>query len=143
MTKQEILFALDITHPGGAPIKPGAAWETRDDLLKYWEGKDDVPSIERLQEALEEHYLAESSIELRATARAMLRAKLDSLPAWIRGPFQDKFATANTLLDSGQDDAAAALIQFSEVPTGYTVEQAGVFAMVRADLLAAISSLPE
>ena len=55
MTKQEILFALDITHPGGAPIKPGAAWETRDDLLKYWAGEAPAPTEAELLIAFAQH----------------------------------------------------------------------------------------
>lgn len=79
---------------------------------------------------------------LRSTIRTALRAKLDALPAWIRGPFQDKFAAANTLLDAGQDDAAEAIIQYAEVPTAYSVEQVAIFAAVRAELLAALSGIP-
>lgn len=80
--------------------------------------------------------------EQRATARAALLEKWDALPAWIRGPFQDKFAAANTLLDAGQDDAAEAIIQYAEVPTAYSVEQVAIFAAVRAELLAALSGIP-
>lgn len=79
---------------------------------------------------------------IRTAIRTALRAKWDALPAWIRGPFQDKFAAANTLLDAGQDDAAEAIIQYAEVPTAYSVEQVAIFASVRAELLAALSSLP-
>ncbi len=79
---------------------------------------------------------------LRATIRAALLEKWDALPAWIRGPFQDKFAAANTLLDAGQDDAAEAIIQYAEVPTAYSVEQVAIFAAVRAELLAALSGIP-
>lgn len=61
MTKQNILFALDITHPGGAPIRPGAAWETREDLLECWEGDmDDLPSMADLEFALDEHHAAQA-----------------------------------------------------------------------------------
>lgn len=66
MTKQEILFALDITHPGGAPIHPGASWEARDDLLECWEGESPVPSMEEMEIALAAHYAAET---LRATTK--------------------------------------------------------------------------
>lgn len=56
MIKQDILFALDITHPGGAPIRPGASWETYEDLLGCWIGDiDDLPSMPDLEDALKEH----------------------------------------------------------------------------------------
>lgn len=65
MTKQDILFALDITHPGGAPIRPGASWETRDDLLKCWIGKDEVPDMDTLTAALDKHHAAQALIASR------------------------------------------------------------------------------
>jgi hypothetical protein len=77
----------------------------------------------------------------RAQARAAMRAQWDSLPAWIRGPFQHQFAAANVLLDAGQDDAAEALIEYAEVPTGYSIEQTESFALIRTELLAAIAAL--
>lgn len=141
MTKQEILFALDITHPGGAPIRPGASWKSRDDLLQCWEGADGVPSMADLEIALAAHHAAEALITARATTRAALRAKWDSLPAWIRGPFHDKFAAANTLLDAGDYDAASAIIRFAEIPTGYSLEEVGIFVIHRDELLAGINYL--
>jgi cytidine deaminase len=64
------------------------------------------------------------------------------LPAWIRGPFGDKFAAAVALLDAGDDEAAAALIEYAEAPSTYTAEQVAIFAQVRTQLLAGIASLP-
>jgi hypothetical protein len=78
----------------------------------------------------------------RALARAALREKWDSLPAWIRGPYQHQFAAANALLDAGQDDAAAALIQYADVPTAFDLEQIEVFSRVRDEMLAALEALP-
>jgi hypothetical protein len=79
----------------------------------------------------------------RALARTALREKWDSLPAWIRGPYQHQFAAANALLDSGQDDAAIALIKYADVPTGFDLEQVEVFSRIRAELLEAIEALPD
>lgn len=142
MTKQEILFALDVTHPGGAPILAGAAWETLEELRQCWIGATALPTLAEMEVALTGHYAAQSLTTVRAAIRTALRAKWDALPAWIRGPFQDKFAVANTLLDAGQDDAAEAIIQYAEVPTAYSVEQVAIFAVVRAELLAALSGIP-
>jgi hypothetical protein len=78
----------------------------------------------------------------RALARVALREQWDSLPAWIRGPYQHQFAAANALLDAGQDDAAAALIQYADVPTAFDLEQIEVFSRVRDEMLAALEALP-
>lgn len=65
MTKQNILFALDITHPGGAPIRPGATWKTRDDLIECWESVGSVPTLAELETALTAHHAAEELIAAR------------------------------------------------------------------------------
>lgn len=79
----------------------------------------------------------------RAAQRSAMAAQWAALPAWIRGPFADKYAAANLLIDAGDDEAAAALIQYATAPAGYTAEQAEVFAGVKATFAAAIASLPK
>jgi hypothetical protein len=98
--------------------------------------------IEQLRKELTApvEHLADNSP--RAIARVALREQWDSLPAWIRGPYQHQFAAANALLDAGQDDAAAALIQYADVPTAFDLEQIEVFSRVRAEMLAALEALP-
>ena len=76
MTKQQILFALDVTHPGGAPILPGASWETRDDLAQCWEGDDGPPTLASLGAALVTHAGQE---QLRETERQEKSTKKTNL----------------------------------------------------------------
>ena len=80
--------------------------------------------------------------ELRSAARTNLRAAWDSLPAYIRGPFQDKFNAANALLDAGDDEAAKALIEYAEAPMAYSVEQVAMFSAVKAQMASGIAGLP-
>jgi hypothetical protein len=76
MTKQEILFALDVTHPGGAPIKPGAAWETLSELSAAWVGIDSAPSLNAMQAAFAQHQEQErarlAGLQEKSAAKAAL-----------------------------------------------------------------------
>lgn len=78
----------------------------------------------------------------RDAARATLRAQWASQPAWIRGPFDDKFIAAQRFLDAGDDEAAAALIRFADAPGGYSPEQLSAFAALKETLADAIEALP-
>lgn len=77
----------------------------------------------------------------RATKRATLRARWDSLPSWIRGPFRPAFEAANRLLDEGDDDAAADLIRYQTPPPDYDSTKLAVFAAVKSEFAAAIDEL--
>lgn len=144
MTKQEILFALDVIHPGGAPILSGASWETREDLLECWEGDmDDLPSMADLEFALGEHRAEQSLTAARAATRAALRAQWDLLPPWINGPYRPLFDSANRLLDEGADEAAFEMIDVVE-PTAKIAndpEKSAIFAAVKTQFLSVIKSL--
>jgi hypothetical protein len=78
----------------------------------------------------------------RAEARATLAAQWAGLPPYIRGPFGAQFEAAARLLDAGDDEAAAALIEFSAAPAGYDPVQLATFTQVRASLALAIAALP-
>ena len=52
MTKQDILLALAMTHPEGAPVTPGASWETLGELANIWMGNTSPPSLSELSAAL-------------------------------------------------------------------------------------------
>lgn len=126
-------------------LVPDADYRRADDyatLVATWHDARPVPTEDELLAVWATIEEASINQDARATIRAALLEKWDALPAWIRGPFQDKFAAANTLLDAGQDDAAEAIIQYAEVPTAYSVEQVAIFAAVRAELLAALSGIP-
>jgi hypothetical protein len=45
------------------------------------------------------------------------------------------------LLDQADDAAAAALIEYAEPPSGYSLEQVQAFNLIRAELLAAFDTL--
>lgn len=139
-------MTTDYPHPVLAAIMtiiyPSGQWSLKDSEIITLPGDDRMPTDEQLAAAFAACIATQDAIATRSAIRTALRAKWDALPAWIRGPFQDKFAAANTLLDAGQDDAAEAIIQYAEVPTAYSVEQAAIFAAVRTELLAALSDLP-
>ena len=78
----------------------------------------------------------------RSTARAALAEQWTTLPAWIRGPFGATYTAAVALLDQADDAAAAALIEYAEPPSGYSLEQVETFDLIRAELLASIEALP-
>lgn len=136
-THTDIVMVMEILQLSGAISK---GWVVREETYELVEGES--ISDEQLAAAIQRVFTIRSAADARSAIRTALRAKWDDLPAWIRGPFQDKFAAANTLLDAGQDDAAEAIIQYAEVPAAYSVEQAAIFATVRTELLAALSGIP-
>lgn len=88
--------------------------------------------------------LADSVIRAnsRRAERAALREQWDGLPHWIRGPYHPEFEAANRLLDDGDDDGAAALIEFAEPKAGFSDAQKAVFVVVQSEFSAAIEALP-
>ena len=104
-----------------------------------------VPSMEEIeaQRSFAETLIAdqEASINQRAQGRSALYAAWQALPAYIRGPFREKFEVANTLLDEGDDEAAIAMIQYAEPPATYTADQTIVFNNTKAAMKAGIEGL--
>jgi hypothetical protein len=104
-----------------------------------------VPAPQEIeaQRAFAEVILAdrEATINQRAQGRSALYAAWQALPAYIRGPFREKFEVANTLLDEGDDEAAIAMIEYAEAPTSYTAEQITVFAATKTAMKAGIENL--
>jgi hypothetical protein len=104
-----------------------------------------VPTFEEIEaqrpsaEAAAAAQLAD--IQARANGRSALRAAWDSLPAYIRGPFREKFEVANTLLDEGDDEAAIAMIEYAEAPSSYTAEQITVFSATKTAMKTGIENL--
>lgn len=78
----------------------------------------------------------------RATQRAALRQQWGSLPAYIRGPYRDKFEAANRLLDEGDDESAIHLIDYATPMPDFTAEQITVFNSTKAAMKAGIEALP-
>jgi hypothetical protein len=79
----------------------------------------------------------------RLAARTDLRTTWEALPAWIRGPFGDKFDAAYRMVIAGDYEAAEALIEYAEMPSGYTLEQAATFAQVQSQMAAGIAALAQ
>lgn len=73
----------------------------------------------------------EQAMEARKSERATLRAQWEAMPAHIRGPYQHNFEAANILLDAGDDDAAAELIDAVE-PTAKIAGDASLLAQFNA-----------
>lgn len=105
-----------------------------------------IPTMEEIEAArpAAEAALAIASQQrvARSTARAALAEQWTTLPAWIRGPFGATYTAAVALLDQADDAAAAALIEYAEPPSGYSLEQVETFDLIRAELLASIEALP-
>lgn len=104
-----------------------------------------VPTLEEIEaqrEVVESILLAQQTQrEARAAGRAALRASWNALPAYIRGPFREKFQIANTFLDEGDDEAALAMIEYAEAPSNYTLEQIAVFVATKATMKTGIENL--
>ena len=105
-----------------------------------------VPTLEEIEshraEAEAALAIAAAQRLARSTARAALAEQWTTLPAWIRGPFGATYTAAVALLDQADDAAAAALIEYAEPPSAYSLEQVQAFNLIRAELLASIESLP-
>jgi hypothetical protein len=124
---------------------PGrGGWTVDGEMITAGDGGS-IPTLEEIeaQRPSAEAALAAqlANIQSRANGRAALRAAWDSLPAYIRGPFREKFEVANTLLDEGDDEAAIAMIEYAEAPTSYTAEQVTVFAATKTAMKAGIENL--
>lgn len=104
-----------------------------------------VPTLEEIeaQRSFAEAVIADqqAALDARAQGRSALYTAWQALPAYIRGPFREKFEVANTLLDEGDDEAAIAMIEYSEAPASYTLEQASVFAATKTAMKAGIENL--
>jgi len=103
-----------------------------------------VPTLEEIeaQRSFAEAVIADqqAAIDARAQGRSALYVAWQALPAYIRGPFREKFEVANTLLDEGDDEAAIAMIEYAEAPASYTLEQAAVFAATKTAMKAGIEN---
>ena len=127
----------------GFPNRGG--WTVDGDQIAAGDGGQ-VPTMEEIEAArpAAEAALAIASQQRleRSTARAALADQWTTLPAWIRGPFGAVYTAAVALLDQADDAAAAALIEYAEPPSGYSLEQVETFDLIRAELLASIEALP-
>jgi hypothetical protein len=127
----------------GFPNRGG--WTVDGDLITAGDGGP-VPSLEEIEshraEAEAALAIAAAQRLARSAARAALAEQWTTLPAWIRGPFGATYTAAAALLDQADDAAAAALIEYAEPPSGYSLEQVQAFETIRASLLASIMALP-
>jgi hypothetical protein len=76
-------------------------------------------------------------------ARSNLAAYWSTQPAWIRGPFNESYQSAVSLLDRHDIDAAIAIITYAPIPIAYDADQVSTFETVKATLLAGLESLPK
>ena len=106
-----------------------------------------VPTLEEIeaQRAFTEAVITarQADFDARAAGRSALYVAWQALPAYIRGPFREKFEVANTLLDEGDDEAAIAMIEYADAPSSFTFEQVGVFTATKASMKAGIENLPQ
>lgn len=104
-----------------------------------------IPTMEEIeaQRAFAEAVITarQADIDARAAGRSALYGAWQALPAYIRGPFREKFEVANTLLDEGDDEAAIAMIEYAEAPASYTAEQLTVFAATKTAMKTGIENL--
>lgn len=127
----------------GWPDRGG--WTVDGDIIRAGDGGP-VPSreeIEAARPAAEAAMAAAAALPPRAAGRAGLREKWEQLPAYIRGPYRDKFDAANRLLDEGDDEGAIALIEYAAPAAGFTPQQAAVFSAVQMEMKAGIEALPQ
>lgn len=119
-------------------------WRVYGDEITAGDGGT-VPTMEEIeaQRDFAEAVISDqqAAIDARAAGRSALYAAWQALPAYIRGPFREKFEVANTLLDEGDDEAAIAMIEYAEAPASYTLEQASVFAATKTAMKAGIENL--
>lgn len=119
-------------------------WTVCGDFIEAGDGGA-VPTLQEIeaQRALAESVIAdrENAIAHRAQGRSALYSAWQALPAYIRGPFREKFEVANTLLDEGDDEAAIAMIDYAEAPSTFSLEQASVFAATKTAMKAGIQNL--
>jgi hypothetical protein len=120
-------------------------WTVDGEIITAGDGGP-VPTLEEIEshraEAEAALAIAAAQRLARSTARAALAEQWTTLPAWIRGPFGATYTAAVALLDQADDAAAAALIEYAEPPSGYSLEQVQAFNLIRAELLASIEALP-
>jgi hypothetical protein len=83
-----------------------------------------------------------AAVDGRAAARSALRQQWDSLPPFIRGAYRPEFAAVNEMLDEGDDEAAAALIEFADAKSGFSPEQQVLFDGLKGQFAQAIRSIP-
>ena len=133
-----IIEILTLSFPGRN------GWIVDGDLITAGDGGA-IPSMEEIEAQREAAQAILDALvaarEARATERAALRADWDALPGFIRGPFREKFEIANTLLDEGDDEAAAALIEYADHPASYTQDQIDVFEATKAAMKSGIENL--
>lgn len=129
MTRQEIEAQLRADNP-----------TTTDDVGERHGPGSDVyeAAIQRWVDAMEEQSVSSD----RDVARSVLAEQWLTLPSWIRGPFGGHYDAAIRHLDAGDDEAAAAIIQYANAPAAYSPEQAAAFELIRGELLVAIEALP-
>lgn len=112
-------------------IRKGWAETSKPSESSYWQNGEWVePSQQELD------------AQQRATERSALRQQWDALPAYIRGPYRDKFEAANRLLDEGDDESAIALIEYTEPMPGFTDDQTNIFNIAKQQMQQGIANLP-
>lgn len=146
ISNQKDLFdALDeISEDGYQDLNPGAPSPTNysEYISAVYPGREIVP-LETLEAALETKRAREAEAEAKAAARASLRQwwEGEQVEPWIRGPFSMQFEAAATLLDKGDVEGAAALIEFAVTPPSYTQAQSDRFDEVKAEIVTRFSAI--
>lgn len=127
-------------------LVPGADYRRADDLAtlaETWVDPRPIPSEAAIKAAWAEYQSAQTVITTRTATRAALRARWKTQPAWMRGPYHDKFSAVISLLDDNDKDAALEMIESIEPTRKITKDAARLtqFNGVKAQFAAAIQNL--
>lgn len=135
-THTELSSILEVLYPAGG-------WSVKDAVIIKLPKGTPSPSPAQMATAFAAYQSRTQQVLARAEAIGTLRQQWDSLPAWINGPYRPLFDAANRLLDEGSDEAAFEMIDAVEPTAKITndPEKSAIFAVVKAQFLAAIESL--
>lgn len=143
IAKAEIFDALQHYFPEGfSGFEPGAdSPESYEEYLSWITEGESALSEEEIIAGAEATRFARARRGQMRAQRDVLRAKWATLPAWIRGPYTDRFSAAERLLDARDYDAAVELIRYTAPAPDYDPEKVAVFLRVRAELVTALDAL--
>ena len=144
LNNNDFILALGILHPDGYEWPDPGLPCPGDTYAEFAEAYG--PGCPTEAEVIAARDAALATKEVRQSLNAARAGIADywrstAVPPYVRGPYQDKFEAATKLLDAGDVESAAALIEFAEPLASYTTEQAETFEVVKAAMLQGLQSL--
>lgn len=141
LDQNAIFAALAYYYPDGfEDFDPAESSPTTYDEYVAWTQGEPLSLDDMLHGARETIARRARYAEIRAQ-RALLRETWTGLPAYIRGPFNDQFESANRLLDARDYEAAVALIKYATPPSGYDAAELQTFYSVHRQLVTALDGI--